>query len=167
LKNDIKFCVCSTSNEAAVTTIVRKLLGEERLAKMQIFAGDVVQKKKPSPDIYLLAATTLGVDPGRCWVVEDSEIGLKAAKSAGMRCVVTKSIYTENEDFHNADVCIKDLDSGLDGPVTITYLNYKAGKSAYKTSKSTDNAEMFATTPNLTDMFNKINSGKSGLPFGM
>lgn len=72
---------------------------------MSIFAGDIVQKKKPAPDVYLLAAKELGVDPSRCWVVEDSEIGCKAAKAAGMKCVVTKSIYTQNERFDGAEVC--------------------------------------------------------------
>jgi hypothetical protein len=36
-------------------------------------------------------------------VIEDSVIGLQAAKAAGMRCVVTKSRYTENESFDSAD----------------------------------------------------------------
>ncbi len=58
--------VCSTSNERAVSTIVRVLLGPEVEAKMRIFAGDVVKAKKPSPDIYNLAAKELGVDPRRC-----------------------------------------------------------------------------------------------------
>jgi beta-phosphoglucomutase-like phosphatase (HAD superfamily) len=48
---------------------------------------------------------------------------LKAAKAAGMRCVVTKSVYTQDEDFENADVIVQDLDHGLDGPITATYLN--------------------------------------------
>lgn len=52
---------------------------------MRVFAGDMVPRKKPDPAIYLLAAEELGLDPAKCWVVEDSEIGLKAAKSAGMR----------------------------------------------------------------------------------
>ena len=57
--------VCSTSNERAVSTIVRVLLGPEVEAKMRVFAGDVVQKKKPSPDIYNLAASELSVDPSK------------------------------------------------------------------------------------------------------
>ena len=166
LKNGLKVAVCSTSNEAAVTTIVRTLLGPDRLKQMQIFAGDVVQKKKPSPDIYLLAAKTLSLDPNRCWVIEDSEIGLKAAKSAGMKCVVTKSVYTKEENFDNADVCINDLDHGLDGPITLNYLNYKASDKAYKAIKSVDNAEMFGASPDMKKMFSKIADGK-GMPFGM
>ena len=42
-------------------------------------------RKKPAPDIYQLAAAQLGVAPARCVVVEDSRIGLAAAKAAGMR----------------------------------------------------------------------------------
>lgn len=95
--------VCSTSNERAVSTIVRVLLGEDIAARMPVFAGDMVPKKKPAPDIYLLAAERLGVNPARCVVVEDSRIGLLAAKAAGMRCVVTTSSYTADEDFALAD----------------------------------------------------------------
>ncbi|KAJ0923816.1 putative sugar-terminal-phosphatase [Helianthus annuus] len=107
----VKVAVCSTSNEKAVSAIVSFLLGPERAAKIQIFAGDVVPRKKPDPAIYNLAATTLGVEPSRCVVVEDSGIGLAAAKAAGMTCIVTKSGYTADEDFKNADAvfdCIGD-----------------------------------------------------------
>ena len=103
IENGVKVAVCSTSNERAVTSIVKNLLGPEIFAKMPVFAGDVVKKKKPSPDVYLLAAEKLGVDPARCVVIEDSEIGLAAGRAAGMRVVVTKSRYTEDEAFEGAD----------------------------------------------------------------
>lgn len=111
LEKGVKVAVCSTSNEKAVTAIVSFLLGPERAEKIQIFAGDVVPRKKPDPAIYTLAASTLGVDPSSCVVVEDSAIGLAAAKAAGMKCIVTKSGYTAEEDFLNADAvfdCIGD-----------------------------------------------------------
>eukprot|EP01036_Dinobryon_divergens_P025032 gene25032-33542_t len=161
----ILVAICSTSNEAAVTTIARKLLGEDRLGKIKIFAGDVVKNKKPSPDVYLLAASTLSVAPSRCWVVEDSEIGLKAAKAAGMKCVVTKSIYTKEENFQGADVIVDNLDKGLDGPITATYLDYKASDKVYKAVKSTENAETFAAGVSVVDMFAKISKGEMGKGF--
>ena len=99
----VQVAVCSTSNEKAVSAIVSFLLGPERAEKIKIFAGDVVPRKKPDPAIYLLAASTLNVEPSRCVVVEDSAIGLAAAKAAGMTCIVTKSGYTADEDFLNAD----------------------------------------------------------------
>ncbi|KAL0441151.1 UNVERIFIED_CONTAM: CBBY-like protein [Sesamum radiatum] len=111
LGNGINVAVCSTSNEKAVSAVVSFLLGPERAEKIQIFAGDVVPRKKPDPAIYLLAAETLGVEPSSCVVVEDSAIGLAAAKAAGMTCIVTKSGYTGDEDFVNADAvfdCIGD-----------------------------------------------------------
>ena len=106
--------VCSTSNDRAVETVVRVLLGSERAERIRIFAGDVVPRKKPDPAIYDLAAETLGLDPACCVVIEDSHIGLTAAKSAGMSCVVTFSTFTGDEDFTSADHVVEDLDQGVD-----------------------------------------------------
>ncbi|XP_057804180.1 CBBY-like protein isoform X2 [Salvia miltiorrhiza] len=91
LGSGVKVAVCSTSNEKAVSAVVSFLLGAERAEQIQIYAGDVVPRKKPDPAIYLLAAETLGVEPSSCVVIEDSGIGLAAAKAAGMKCIVTKS----------------------------------------------------------------------------
>jgi beta-phosphoglucomutase-like phosphatase (HAD superfamily) len=62
----VPVAVCSTSNERAVSTIVRVMLGDKVASIMRVFAGDVVPKKKPDPAIYLLAAKELGVNPARC-----------------------------------------------------------------------------------------------------
>jgi hypothetical protein len=80
--------VCSTSNEAAVQGVLNVVLGG-RAKEVRVFAGDVVQNKKPAPDVYLLAAKELDVMNHQCVVIEDTEIGCKAAKRARMKCVVT------------------------------------------------------------------------------
>lgn len=49
--------------------------------------GTMVDRAKPAPDVFLLAAERLGVDPAACLVVEDAEAGVAAAHAAGMRCV--------------------------------------------------------------------------------
>merc|ERR1712146_674799 len=59
--------------------------------------------------IYNLAANTMGLDPAKTVVIEDSEIGNKAAKSAGMKCIVTKSSYTQDENFSGADMIVNQL----------------------------------------------------------
>lgn len=120
IANDVTLAVCSTSNEVAVTNIVETLMGPERASKFTIFAGDCVPKKKPAPDIYLLAKDTLKLDPSKCIVVEDSHIGHLSAKRAGMAVLVTKSSYTANEDFSLADVVVDEL--GEVGPVTLEML---------------------------------------------
>lgn len=113
-EKNIKVGVCSNSNHHPVSTICRTLFGESRASKMLIICGDndLVAKRKPAPDMYLLAAQMLGVSPSRCWVVEDSEVGLAAACAAGMRCVVTPSFYTKSEDFSRASYVVPDLDAG-------------------------------------------------------
>lgn len=48
-------------------------------------AGDEVEHPKPAPDVYLLAAERLGLEPHRCVAVEDTPTGAQAAIAAGMR----------------------------------------------------------------------------------
>lgn len=105
----LKIAVCSTSNERAVQAVVDRMLGDRRSAHIRVFAGDIVPKKKPDPAIYTLAARELSLDPKKCVVVEDSNNGLRAAKAAGMNCIVTISSYTAEEDFTLADRIVPDL----------------------------------------------------------
>jgi HAD superfamily hydrolase (TIGR01509 family) len=51
----------------------------------RIFSAADVANGKPAPDLFLHAAATLGADPARCAVVEDSVYGVEAARAAGMR----------------------------------------------------------------------------------
>jgi HAD superfamily hydrolase (TIGR01509 family) len=49
-----------------------------------VVAGDEVEHGKPAPDMFLLAASRLGVEPAACVVVEDSPPGVQAGRAAGM-----------------------------------------------------------------------------------
>lgn len=110
IKAGIRLGVCSTSNERAVNLVVEKMLGPERKRQFEfILAGDVVSRKKPDPEIYELARNQLGIPSSECLVIEDSRNGLLAAKRADMHCVVTKSHYTQNEDFSEADRVVDEL----------------------------------------------------------
>lgn len=61
-----------------------------------VITGDDVQRKKPDPQIYLLAAERLGLPPERCVVFEDAPSGVLAAKRAGCPCIaVTSSVGPE------------------------------------------------------------------------
>jgi HAD superfamily hydrolase (TIGR01509 family) len=105
-----KLGVASTSAEVSVHAILEYAVGKERADRFDVFlAGDCVPKKKPAPDIYLLALEKLGVDPSEVLVVEDSRNGLEAADAAGLRCFVTVNGYTEKEDFSEAILVVSSL----------------------------------------------------------
>lgn len=75
-----------------------------------IVYGDLVEKKKPAPDIFLKAAEMAGFDPARCLVFEDAISGVRAAKAAGMRCAaVTTSFSREKLTGAGADFVCDDL----------------------------------------------------------
>lgn len=116
----VTLAVCSTSNEKAVNAVVEVMLGVDRKEKFAgVFAGDMAKMKKPDPEIYNLAKTQLNLDPKKCVVIEDSRNGLLAAKAAQMNCVVTKSCYTQNKDFSEADAVVSELGDAPNINITI------------------------------------------------
>lgn len=112
IENGVRLACCSTSNDKAVSNLIKTLMGPERAAKFSIFAGDMVKKKKPAPDVYNMAVDEMQLDKSRCVIVEDTSIGLGAAKAAGIKCIVTKSAYADKEDFTGANAIVDDLDLG-------------------------------------------------------
>ena len=59
-----------------------------------VFTREDVERPKPDPEIYLLAAQKFGVDPGDCLVLEDSPNGVKAGLAAGMNVVAVATPFT-------------------------------------------------------------------------
>ena len=107
--------ICSASTRAGFEKVVDSVVGQERLAKLDvIIAGDDVSNKKPHPEIYNVAAERLGLTNDACVVVEDSLVGLRAAKAAGMKCVITYTEQTAAEDFYGegADAKLLDFSAG-------------------------------------------------------
>jgi len=62
-----------------------------------VIVGEDVVNKKPAPDIFLLAAERLGLEPGQCLVIEDAVSGVQAAKAAGAKCLAITSSFSEDE----------------------------------------------------------------------
>ncbi|WKK70686.1 HAD-IA family hydrolase [Rathayibacter oskolensis] len=101
--------VASTSAEASVRAVLEHAVGTGTAERFAVFAGDVVPRKKPAPDIYELAVSSLGVEPSDAVVVEDSANGLRAAVAAGLTTVVTVSSFTAREDFSGASLVVDSL----------------------------------------------------------
>lgn len=89
--------------------VLEHAIGKEKAANFSVLAGDMVQAKKPDPAIYALTLERTGADPNETIVVEDSRNGLLAAVGAGLRCLVTVSSYTQEEDFSEAILVVSSL----------------------------------------------------------
>lgn len=74
-----------------------------------VVSSQMACASKPEPDIFLLTAKKLGVQPEKCVVIEDSTNGIKAAKAAGMFCIAFAGPGSELQDQSQADLIIKDF----------------------------------------------------------
>lgn len=70
--------------------------------------GNEITKGKPDPQIFLLAAERLNLEPKDCVVFEDAILGVEAAKAAGMTCIGIDR-YDKSEQLKKADLVVKDL----------------------------------------------------------
>lgn len=127
-----KLAVASTSAEASVRAVLEHVVGAENAAHFAVLAGDIVARKKPAPDIYLAALQRLAVAPDDALVIEDSRNGLLAAVNAGLRCVVTRSSYTQDEDMREAILVVSSL-GDPDAPMRVEANRGPATPGAYIT----------------------------------
>jgi sugar-phosphatase len=76
-----------------------------------VLSGDEVPEAKPHPVIYRETAERLGVAPQQCLVLEDSLVGVTAAKAAGMRCIAVPEVWTDDAParFAAADEVLRSL----------------------------------------------------------
>jgi dihydroxyacetone kinase phosphoprotein-dependent L subunit len=104
-----RVAVASTSAEPSVVATLNRAVGAELASQVKVFAGDIVTRKKPAPDIYLVALDWLGLPAGQGVVIEDSRNGLLAATGAGLATVITVNDLTKDEDFSEAALVVSAL----------------------------------------------------------
>jgi HAD superfamily hydrolase (TIGR01509 family) len=81
---DGPYCVASSGQPERIELALR-VCGLLAGFEGRIYSATMVEHGKPAPDLFLLAARSMGVEPTRCVVIEDSPAGITAAKRAGMR----------------------------------------------------------------------------------
>ena len=75
-----------------------------------VITGESVSEGKPSPEPYLVAASQVDLEPGACWVLEDSAQGLESASLAGTRCVhLTAEGSNCQEDHPKIEACVESI----------------------------------------------------------
>ena len=92
--------------------LVRKHLERTGLSGyfQEIVSGDMVEKSKPEPDIYLKACEAVGVLPENAMGIEDSFNGIRAVAAAGMTAVMVPDMVQPDEEIRQIyDYCVQDL----------------------------------------------------------
>ena len=105
----LKLAIASTTSPENVTSLLSGFGGDAPQWFDAIATGDIVAKKKPAPDIYNLALERLGIAPQRAIAFEDSAVGVRSAKAAGLFTVATPSLWTIGQDFGAADLVLTSL----------------------------------------------------------
>ena len=100
---NFKCAVASSATRDFINFLLGKM-GFEKMLNVIVSNDDVPPGRgKPHPDIFLLAAEKLGVDPENCLVIEDASHGVHAAKAAGMMCIGFKNPGSGEQDLEAAD----------------------------------------------------------------
>jgi HAD superfamily hydrolase (TIGR01509 family) len=106
----VPLAIASTTTPENVSALLTRQLGLSALAWFGAIAtGDVVPHKKPAPDIYQLALGTLRLPAAGCVAIEDSALGVRAAKAAGLYTVAVPTGWTSGQDLSAADLCLPSL----------------------------------------------------------
>jgi HAD superfamily hydrolase (TIGR01509 family) len=109
---DYTLAITSSAVGSSIDAILRRL--QLRDAFSLIVDGSEVVHGKPDPEAYLLTARKLQVEPHECLVLEDSHVGVVAAKRAGMACVAIPNPRAQTvQDLSAADVIVQRIDEVL------------------------------------------------------
>ena len=95
-ENNYKIAVASSSDTADIKNNLEKTKLEKYID--EIASGAEVENGKPAPDVFLLAAKRLGVDPKDCLILEDSKAGIKAGKASGAMVFMVPDMFTVDKE---------------------------------------------------------------------
>ena len=126
---DVPVAVASSSPASWVEGHLERLGLRSRV--QAVACGDQVPRAKPWPDVFLAATAAVDVDPSAAVALEDSHHGCRAAKAAGLSCVVVPNGITRGQDVAQADLVVGSLaDLGWDDLVALVRGVAPGGPSA-------------------------------------
>ncbi|MGV3720270.1 MAG: HAD family hydrolase [Actinomycetota bacterium] len=116
-ESGVKRGIASSSDSDWVEYLVAGL--DIRHEFQAVATGHDVERRKPAPDLYLLAAERLEVDPQRCVALEDSAHGIAAARAAGLRVIAIPNSVSSHQDLSEAHARVTHF-----GEVTLDLLRH-------------------------------------------
>lgn len=106
----LRLAIATTTSPDNVTALLTANLGAESLGWFEVIgAGDVVQHKKPAPDVYAYVLRELNLPAEACLAFEDSVPGFASASAAGIPTLVIPSAQAAGEEFPGALAVVPSL----------------------------------------------------------
>ncbi len=99
----LRLAIATTTTPANVDALLAQAMPAGTAGWFEVIgAGDIVPAKKPAPDIYHYVMEQMRLSHRQCMAFEDSENGIRAARAAGLKTVITFNDYTREHDFDGA-----------------------------------------------------------------
>lgn len=107
---NLKLGVATTTSKSNLVALLQCCFGTKSESVFDVMVcGEDVHRKKPDPEVYASCLAKLRVRSHEAIAFEDSGVGLKAALAAGVRTVITPSIFTTKDNFSGAAEILADL----------------------------------------------------------
>lgn len=106
-RHDFRLAIATSASLELSRTILES--AKIPYQEMVYVTGSEITRKKPNPELFLVAASRMGIIPAHCVVIEDAPSGVQAAKAAGAKCIaVTNSTNARN--LQQADLICDSLE---------------------------------------------------------
>ncbi|MBU0707131.1 HAD family phosphatase [Patescibacteria group bacterium] len=106
-EHDYKMAIASSATKKLIHLVLSKF--ELLHLFPEVVAAEDIQRGKPNPEVYQLAAKKLVLEPSECVVLEDANNGIKAAKKAGCKCIAIRNQYVPEQNLSKADLLVDSL----------------------------------------------------------
>jgi HAD superfamily hydrolase (TIGR01509 family) len=110
ISRNVRLAIVSTSDEEQIQALLQRRLPEAARHFNPILGKAAGQKTAPDSPLYRRCLVALGIAPTETLVIEDSEIGLRAAQAAGLPCAVIYNDYTYGQNFAGAALVARSLE---------------------------------------------------------
>jgi len=106
-KNSLRIAIATNNSTDSAQAILKTLGIRDEFEFVVDFS--MISRPKPDPEIYSLAVKKLGLPAGECVAVEDTALGVHAAKAAGIKCITMPNKLDMHGDFSIADAKVSGL----------------------------------------------------------
>ncbi len=112
-EHGIKIALASSTRRAIVEAELKAAGLYDYFDK--VIGGDMVEKSKPAPDIFLKACNELCVEPCDAYAIEDSHNGVRSAQSAGLKCIMVPDLAPATDEMSElAEMVLPDLSAVME-----------------------------------------------------